>query len=121
MIAPRSDFLLREMPRYSYLQFGVVLPYIILVPCISKGGITLGSLQRLVNAFGSVERSFQFLVRNWSQILASTGAARVFLDSTGVHCLPQHLYVLWKFLRLRIVDLLSVTLLNLTSESGYPG
>jgi peptide/bleomycin uptake transporter len=52
------------------LQFGVVLPYIILVPCISKGGITLGSLQRLVGAFNNVERSFQFLVRNWGQMLA---------------------------------------------------
>lgn len=44
------------------------MPYIVLVPCIADGGITLGSLQQLVNAFANVERAFQFLVRNWTQI-----------------------------------------------------
>mmetsp|Transcript_23405 Transcript_23405/g.50945 ORF Transcript_23405/g.50945 Transcript_23405/m.50945 type:complete len:376 (+) Transcript_23405:29-1156(+) len=63
------NFMYFDVAKYSYLQFGVVLPYIILVPCISKGGITLGSLQRLVGAFNNVERSFQFLVRNWGQIV----------------------------------------------------
>ncbi|CAJ1365035.1 unnamed protein product [Effrenium voratum] len=63
------NFMYFDVAKYSYLQFGVVVPYIALVPCISKGGITLGSMQRLVSAFNSVERSFQFLVRNWTEIV----------------------------------------------------
>eukprot|EP00435_Cladocopium_sp_Y103_P040020 s726_g10.t2 len=72
------NFMYFDVAKYSYLQFGVVLPYIILVPCISKGGITLGSLQRLVGAFNNVERSFQFLVRNWGQMLASIAETSFF-------------------------------------------
>eukprot|EP00434_Breviolum_minutum_P022731 symbB.v1.2.020054.t1/scaffold1665.1/size106850/15 len=69
------NFMYFDVAKWSYLQFGVVLPYIILVPCIARGGITLGSLQRLVQAFNSVERSFQFLVRNWTQIVELISAA----------------------------------------------
>ena len=76
-----------------------MLPYIILVPCISKGGITLGSLQRLVGAFNNVERSFQFLVRNWGQILGSCQTWELKAMTFDV--------TFWLIL-LRIVDLLSV-------------
>lgn len=63
------NFMYFDVAKYSYLQFGIVMPYIVLVPCIADGGITLGSLQQLVNAFANVERAFQFLVRNWTQIV----------------------------------------------------
>ena len=61
------NFMYFDFAKWSYLQFGVIVPYLALVPCIADGGITLGQMQRLVNAFSSVERSLQFLVRNWAQ------------------------------------------------------
>ena len=63
------NFMYFDFAKWSYLQFGVIIPYLALVPCIAEGRITLGQLQRLVNAFSSVERSLQFLVRNWTQSL----------------------------------------------------
>ncbi|CAK9075814.1 unnamed protein product [Durusdinium trenchii] len=63
------NFMYFDVAKFSYLHFGYLVPYIILAPNISEGKITLGHLQRLVLAFGSVERSFQFLVRNWAQIV----------------------------------------------------
>eukprot|EP00913_Durusdinium_trenchii_P007915 g7425.t1 len=71
------NFMYFDVAKFSYLHFGYLVPYIILAPNISEGKITLGHLQRLVLAFGSVERSFQFLVRNWAQILVA--AERSFL------------------------------------------
>jgi len=58
-----------DVAKWSYLQFGVIVPYLVLTPSIARGEITLGMLQRITNAFNSVERSFQFLVRNWSMIV----------------------------------------------------
>ncbi|KZL07207.1 peptide antibiotic transporter SbmA [Pseudovibrio sp. Ad26] len=55
--------------RWSYLQFGVVVPYIALGPTIVSGAITLGMMQQIVRAFGRVESSFQFLVNSWSTIV----------------------------------------------------
>ena len=80
------NFMYFDVAKYSYLQFGVVVPYIALVPCISKGGITLGSMQRLVSAFNSVERSFQFLVRNWTEPLALKTEAFVHLHVARNSC-----------------------------------
>lgn len=63
------NFMYFDFAKWSYLQFGVIIPYLALVPCIADGRITLGQMQRLVAAFSSVERSLQFLVRNWAQIV----------------------------------------------------
>lgn len=52
--------------RWSYLQFGVLVPYFALGPTIVSGAITLGVMQQIVRAFGRVENSFQFLVNSWS-------------------------------------------------------
>lgn len=62
-------YLYFDIIKYSYLQFTVVVPYIILVPTIVAGLITLGLLQQIVRAFQKVENSFQFLVRSWSAIV----------------------------------------------------
>ena len=61
------NFMYFDFAKWSYLQFGVIIPYLALVPCIADRRITLGQMQRLVAAFSSVERSLQFLVRNWAQ------------------------------------------------------
>ncbi|MEQ8333808.1 peptide antibiotic transporter SbmA [Nisaea sp.] len=58
-----------DIAKWSYLQFGVLVPYIALAPTIVAGAITLGVMQQIVRAFGRVESSFQFLVRSWSTIV----------------------------------------------------
>ncbi len=58
-----------DIAKFSYLQFGVLVPYIALGPTVVAGAITLGSMQQIVRAFGRVEMSFQFLVRSWGTIV----------------------------------------------------
>lgn len=62
-------YLYFDLVKYSYLQVTVVVPYIILVPTIVSGAITLGLMQQIVRAFQKVENSFQFLVKSWSIIV----------------------------------------------------
>lgn len=58
-----------DVARYSYLQFGVLVPYIALGPTLVAGVLTLGVMQQIVRAFGRVEHSFQFLVESWTTIV----------------------------------------------------
>ncbi len=58
-----------DVAKFSYLQFGVLVPYIALGPTVISGVITLGVMQQIVRAFGRVEMSFQFLVRSWGTIV----------------------------------------------------
>ncbi|NMM46533.1 peptide antibiotic transporter SbmA [Rhodospirillaceae bacterium KN72] len=58
-----------DVAKWSYLQFGVLVPYIALAPTIVAGALTLGVMQQIVRAFGRVESSFQFLVRSWGTIV----------------------------------------------------
>lgn len=63
------NYLYFDVARYSYLQFGVLIPYIAMGPTIVSGAITLGLLQQVLRAFDRVEGSFQFLVNSWSTIV----------------------------------------------------
>ncbi len=58
-----------DVAKWSYLQFGAIVPYLALGPTIISGAITLGVMQQIVRAFGRVESSFQFLVHSWSTIV----------------------------------------------------
>ncbi len=58
-----------DVAKFSYLQFGVLVPYLALGPTVVAGAITLGVMQQIVRAFGRVEMSFQFLVRSWATIV----------------------------------------------------
>jgi peptide/bleomycin uptake transporter len=58
-----------DVAKYSYLQFGVLVPYIALGPTLVTGTITLGIMQQIVRAFGRVESSFQYLVSSWTTIV----------------------------------------------------
>lgn len=63
-----------NLVRYSYLQAGVLVPYIALAPTLASkeailAGFTLGVMQQIVRAFGRVESSFQYLVLNWPTII----------------------------------------------------
>jgi len=58
-----------DVAKWSYLQFGVLVPYVALGPTIVAGAVTLGVMQQIVRAFNRVESSFQFLVNSWSTIV----------------------------------------------------
>lgn len=62
-------YLYFDVAKWSYLQFGVLVPYIALGPTIVSGVITLGVMQQIVRAFGRVESAFQFLVLSWSTVV----------------------------------------------------
>ncbi|MGB8819373.1 MAG: peptide antibiotic transporter SbmA [Rhizobiaceae bacterium] len=55
--------------RIIYLQTDNIFPYIVLAPTIVAGKITLGAMNQILNAFGQVRASFQFLVNSWSTIV----------------------------------------------------
>src|SRR5579871_1729557 len=59
------NFLYFDAGRYTYLQTDVIFPYILLVPTIVAGKITLGVLQQILSAFAEVRQSFQYLVNSW--------------------------------------------------------
>jgi peptide/bleomycin uptake transporter len=58
-----------DVAKWSYLQFGVLVPYIALAPSIVAGAFTLGVMQQIIRAFGRVESSFQYLVNSWTTIV----------------------------------------------------
>ena len=58
-----------DVAKWSYLQFGTLIPYIALAPTLITGAITLGLMQQIVRAFGRVESSFQYLVNSWTTIV----------------------------------------------------
>ena len=62
-------YLYFDIAKFSYLQFTVVVPYILMGPTIIAGIITLGLMEQIIRAFSRVESSFQFLVRSWSTII----------------------------------------------------
>ncbi|MEM9097257.1 MAG: peptide antibiotic transporter SbmA [Pseudomonadota bacterium] len=63
------NYLYFNVARYSYLQAGVILPYVALGPTIIAAGFTLGVMQQILRAFQRVENSFQFLVMSWTTIV----------------------------------------------------
>ncbi|MDI9335087.1 MAG: putative transporter [Cytophagales bacterium] len=58
-----------DVAKWSYLQFGVLVPYIALGPAVIAGALTFGAFQQIVRAFGQVESSFQYLVNSWTDIV----------------------------------------------------
>jgi peptide/bleomycin uptake transporter len=62
-------YLYFDVAKWSYLQVGVLVPYVALGPTLVGGLITLGVMQQIVRAFGRVESAFQFLVLSWSTVV----------------------------------------------------
>lgn len=62
-------YLYFDVAKWSYLQVGVLVPYVALGPTLVAGAVTLGVMQQIVRAFGRVESAFQFLVLSWSTIV----------------------------------------------------
>lgn len=62
-------YLYFDIVRWSYLQFSVIVPLVALAPTIIAGTISLGILYQILNAFGKVEESFQYLINSWPTII----------------------------------------------------
>jgi peptide/bleomycin uptake transporter len=58
-----------DVAKWSYLQFGALVPYVALGPTLVASAVTLGVMQQIVRAFGRVEGSFQYLVYSWTTIV----------------------------------------------------
>jgi peptide/bleomycin uptake transporter len=63
------NFLYFNIGRIVYLQIDVVFPYILLIPTVVAGKLTLGPFQQIQNAFTQVRQSFQYLINSWSTIV----------------------------------------------------
>jgi peptide/bleomycin uptake transporter len=63
------NYMYFNVGRYVYIQTDAIFPYILLVPTLVAGKITLGIFQQIVNAFAQVQNSFQYLVTSWSTIV----------------------------------------------------
>jgi len=55
--------------RLFYLQIDDIFSFIVLVPTLVAGRITLGLMNQILNAFDQVRQSFQYLVNSWSTIV----------------------------------------------------
>lgn len=63
------EYVYFDMVRFTYLQVGNIVPFFALGPSIVTGAITFGLFQQIMNAFGRVENSFQFLINAWPTII----------------------------------------------------
>lgn len=58
-----------NIARIFYQQADVLFGFIVLTPSIVSGKLTLGLLQQILNVFGQVRESFQYLVNVWPTIV----------------------------------------------------
>jgi peptide/bleomycin uptake transporter len=63
------NYMYFNIGRFLYLQTDNIFPYIVLAPTIAAGKITFGILQQILNAFGQVRESMQYLVNSWTTIV----------------------------------------------------
>ena len=63
------NYLYFNVVRYTYLQADMVLPFLVLIPAIAAGAITLGIFQQVNASFGEVRDSMQYLVKSWPDIV----------------------------------------------------
>lgn len=63
------NYMYFNIARIGYLQADIIFPYVILAPTIVAGAITLGTMNQILNAFGQVRSSFQYLVNSWATIV----------------------------------------------------
>ena len=55
--------------RILYLQVDNIFGLFVLIPSIVAGKITLGLMNQVLNAFGQVSGSFQYLIKSWTVIV----------------------------------------------------
>ena len=63
------NYMYFNVGRYLYIQTDAIFAYVLLVPTLVAGAITLGIMQQILGAFSEVRSSFQYLVNSWSTIV----------------------------------------------------
>ncbi|AIR65405.1 peptide antibiotic transporter SbmA [Cedecea neteri] len=58
-----------NIARILYLQLDALFGMFLLFPTISAGAITFGIMQQILNAFGQVRGSFQYLISSWTTLV----------------------------------------------------
>lgn len=58
-----------NLVRIWYMQLDNIYGFFILFPSIAAGTITLGILMQILNVFGRVRDSFQYLISSWTTII----------------------------------------------------
>lgn len=58
-----------NVARIFYLQIDNVFGFVVLAPSIVAGTITLGLMNKILNALGQVRSSFQYLVSSWTTVV----------------------------------------------------
>lgn len=51
--------------KYTYIQFNIILPYMLMAPSLFTGLVTLGVLMQAGNAFDKVSNAFSFIINDW--------------------------------------------------------
>lgn len=54
--------------RLGYIKFMMLVPYVICVPHMPSGVITLAIMMKLVHAFGEVQGGFSVILRDWPKV-----------------------------------------------------
>ena len=57
------------MVRMWYMQLDNLYGLFVLFPSIAAGAITLGLMMQILNVFGNVRQSFQYLIESWPTII----------------------------------------------------
>lgn len=64
-----ANYMYFNVGRYFYLQSDNIFAYVVLAPTIIAGKITFGLFNQILNAFGQVKDSCQYLVNSWTTII----------------------------------------------------
>jgi len=63
------NYMYFNVARMLYLQADNIFVYVLLIPTIAAGVITLGIMTQITTAFNQVSNSFQYLVNSWTTIV----------------------------------------------------
>lgn len=64
-----SQFKYFSLWQNFYGQFMILLPLVVVAPNLFFGGLTLGVLTQIIQAFGVVQNAFAFFLDNWTSIV----------------------------------------------------
>ena len=64
-----ANYMYFNVGRYFYLQSDNIFAYVVLAPTIIAGKIAFGLFNQILNAFGQVKDSCQYLVNSWTTII----------------------------------------------------
>jgi peptide/bleomycin uptake transporter len=63
------QYLTFGLGKWTFIQASVIVPLILVAPSMATAAITWGLLMQLLDAFGRVESSMQYLLRSWTIIV----------------------------------------------------